>query len=112
MRSDNGPPFASRGAGGLSMLSVRLIKAGVKPERIAPGKPQQNGRHERMHLTLLQDAATPPAGTLRQLIRRLREFQRLYNEQRPHQALGNVTPAVRYTPSANRLHRVLRTPEY
>ena len=69
MRSDNGSPFASRGAGGLSTLSVRLIKAGVVPERIAPGKPQQNGRHERMHLTLLQDAATPPARTLRQQLR-------------------------------------------
>ncbi|WP_245327024.1 helix-turn-helix domain-containing protein, partial [Bradyrhizobium sacchari] len=52
LRSDNGSPFASRGAGGLSRLSVNLIKAGVTPERIAPGKPQQNGRHERMHLTL------------------------------------------------------------
>ena len=61
MRSDNGSPFASRGAGGLSRLSVKLIKAGVTPERIAPGKPQQNGRHERMHLTLKKEA-TRPAG--------------------------------------------------
>ena len=61
LRSDNGPPFASAGVGGLSRLSVLVIKAGVTPERIMPGKPQQNGRHERMHLTLLQDAATPPA---------------------------------------------------
>jgi len=112
MRSDNGSPFASRGAGGLSKLSVRLIKAGVKPERIAPGKPQQNGRHERMHLTLLQDAATPPAGSLRQQIRRLRDFQRLYNEERPHQALGNATPAELYTPSPRRFDGILREPEY
>src|SRR3954468_17886488 len=112
MRSDNGSPFASRGAGGLSKLSVRLIKAGVKPERIAPGKPQQNGRHERMHLTLLQDTATPPAGSLRQQIRRLRDFQRLYNEERPHQALGNATPADHYTPSPRRFDGVLREPEY
>jgi putative transposase len=55
LRSDNGPPFASRGVGGLSKLSVKVIKAGVMPERIAPGKPQQNGRRERLHLTLLQD---------------------------------------------------------
>ena len=61
LRSDNGPPFAARGAGGLSRLAVRLLKAGVTPERIAPGKPQQNGRHERLHLTLKQDTASPPA---------------------------------------------------
>jgi putative transposase len=112
MRSDNGSPFASCGAGGLSRLSVRLIKAGVVPERIAPGKPQQNGRHERMHLTLLQDTATPPADSLRQQMRRLRDFQRLYNEQRPHQALGNATPADHYTPSPRRFDGVLREPEY
>jgi putative transposase len=79
LRSDNGPPFASVGAGGLSQLSVRVIKAGVVPERIAPGKPQQNGRHERMHLTLLKDAATPPAASLREQLAALRAFQRLYN---------------------------------
>ncbi len=64
LRSDNGSPFASRGVAGLSRLAVKLIKAGVLPERIAPGKPQQNGRHERMHLTLLQDTASPPARSL------------------------------------------------
>ena len=63
LRSDNGSPFASRGAGGLFRLSVKLIKAGVMPERIAPGKPRQNGRHERMHLTLLQEVAKPPGRT-------------------------------------------------
>ena len=84
LRSDNGPPFASRGAGGLSQLSVKVIKAGVMPERIAPGKPQQNGRHERLHLTLLQDTAKPPARSLREQLERLRSFQRLYNEERPH----------------------------
>ena len=65
LRSDNGPPFASTGAGGLSRLAVLVIKAGVRPERIRPGKPQQNGRHERLHLTLLQDTARPPAASLR-----------------------------------------------
>jgi transposase InsO family protein len=112
MRSDNGSPFASRGAGGLSKLSIKLIKAGVVPERIAPGKPQQNGRHERMHLTLLQDTANPPAPSLRQQLKRLRDFQRLYNEQRPHQALGNATPADHYTPSPRRFDGILREPEY
>ncbi len=112
LRSDNGSPFASRGAGGLSRLSIRLIKAGVLPERIAPGKPQQNGRHERMHLTLLQDAATPPAYSLREQLKRLHRFQRLYNEQRPHQALGNTTPADHYTPSPRRFDGILREPSY
>jgi putative transposase len=112
MRSDNGSPFASRGAGGLSKLSVKVIKAGVVPERIAPGKPQQNGRHERMHLTLLQDAASPPARSLREQLQRLHNFQRLFNEQRPHEALGNATPADRYSASPRRFDGVLREPEY
>jgi putative transposase len=112
MRSDNGSPFASCGAGGLSTLSVKLIKAGVIPQRIKPGKPQQNGRHERMHLTLLRDAATPPARTLRQQIRQLHDFQRIYNEERPHQSLDDATPADLYTPSPRRFDGVLREPEY
>jgi len=112
LRSDNGSPFASRGAGGLSQLSVRLIKAGVTPERIAPGKPQQNGRHERMHLTLLREAASPPAFSMREQLKRLRQFQQLYNEERPHQALDNATPAERYQTSARRFDGTLRSPEY
>jgi len=112
MRSDNGSPFASRGAGGLSQLSVKLIKAGVTPERIAPGKPQQNGRHERMHLTLLHEVANPPAHSLREQLKRLREFQRLYNEERPHQALGNATPGESYQASTRRFDGILRSPEY
>jgi putative transposase len=112
LRSDNGSPFASRGAGGLSRLSVKLIKAGVTPERIAPGKPQQNGRHERMHLTLLQDVASPPARSMREQLKRLHEFQRHYNEDRPHQALGNATPADCYQLSSRRFDGILRSPEY
>jgi transposase InsO family protein len=112
LRSDNGSPFASRGAGGLSRLSVKLIKAGVTPERIAPGKPQQNGRHERMHLTLLQDTASPPARTLREQIKRLQGFQRVFNDERPHQALDNATPADRYATSPRRYDGVLREPGY
>src|SRR5829696_8584947 len=112
LRSDNGSPFASRGAGGLSRLSVKLIKAGVTPERIAPGKPQQNGRHERMHLTLLQEVASPPARNMREQHERLRSFQQFYNEERPHQALDHATPADRYQPSTRRFDGVLRKPEY
>ena len=112
LRSDNGSPFASRGAGGLSRLSVKLIKAGVTPERIAPGKPQQNGRHERMHLTLLQEVANPPARNMREQLERLRSFQQLYNEERPHQALDHATPADRYQASVRRFDGVLRKPDY
>lgn len=112
LRSDNGPPFASSGAGGLSQLAVKVIKAGVVPERITPGKPQQNGRLERLHLTLLQDTAKPPAQTLREQLKRLRSFQRLYNEERPHQALGNAVPANHYAASPRRFDGILREPDY
>lgn len=112
LRSDNGPPFASRGAGGLSKLSVKVIKAGVVPERIAPGKPQQNGRLERLHLTLLQDTASPPARSLREQLERLRSFQCLYNEERPHAALANDTPCEHYAVSPRRFDGVLREPGY
>jgi putative transposase len=112
LRSDNGPPFASRGAGGLSQLSVKVIKAGVVPERIAPGKPQQNGRLERLHLTLLQDTANPPARSLREQLDRLRRFQDIYNEERPHAALGNDTPSEHYALSPRRFDGVLREPHY
>src|SRR5712691_11384297 len=112
LRSDNGPPFASTGAGGLSQLAVKVIKAGVLPERIAPGKPQQNGRLERLHLTLLRDAATPPARSLREQLDRFRRFQQVYNEERPHAALGNATPAEHYAPSPRGWDGVLREPGY
>jgi transposase InsO family protein len=112
LRSDNGAPFASRGAGGLSKLSVKLIKAGVTPERITPGKPQQNGRHERMHLTLLLDTANPPARTLREQRKRLSAFRRLYSDERPHQSLDNATPAQRYAASPRRFDGILREPNY
>jgi len=112
IRSDNGAPFASTGAGGLSALSVRLIKAGVLPERIAPASPQQNGRLERLHLTLKQDTASPPAASLRAQARRFATFCRVYNEERPHEALGMTVPASLYMPSPRRWGGRLRSPEY
>jgi putative transposase len=112
LRSDNGPPFASTGAGGLSSLSVRLVKAGVLPERIAPASPQQNGRLERLHLTLKQETASPPAGSLAAQGRRFRSFVRVYNEERPHEALGMAAPASRYVASRRRWSGRLRSPEY
>lgn len=111
LRSDNGPPFATIGAGGLSRLAVKVIKAGVLPERITPGKPQQNGRHERLHLTLLQDTASPPAATPRAQQNRFTAFQTSYNTERPHAALNNATPAECYEASPRPWDGVLRPPE-
>jgi transposase InsO family protein len=99
VRSDNGPPFASSGAGGLTALSVWWLKLGIAHERIAPGKPQQNGRHERMHRTLKQETATPPHANLRSQQRAFDRFVRLYNEERPHEALDQRAPATEYAPS-------------
>ncbi len=112
MRSDNGPPFASRAVGSLSRLAVRLIKAGVMPERIAPGKPQENGRHERMHLTLEQETASPPARSLKARIERFEAFRHSYNHDRPHEALGQRPPICRHRRSPRHWDGRLREPEY
>jgi transposase InsO family protein len=112
IRSDNGPPFAAAGVGGLSSLSVRLIKVGILPERIAPGRPQQNGRHERLHLTLKQETASPPAATWRAQQRRFDAFRRVFNDERPHEALEQTTPAQHYRASPRAYNGRLREPEY
>lgn len=112
LRSDNGTPFASCAAGGLSRLSVALIKAGVIPERIDPGRPDQNGRHERMHRVLKEETASPPACSWRAQAARFAEFRRVYNHLRPHEALGQKPPASLYTPSARAWHGRFRSPEY
>lgn len=99
IRTDNGAPFASRALGGLSRLSVWWIKLGIAPERIRPGKPQENGRHERMHRTLKAETANPPASNRRRQQEAFDRFRREYNEERPHEALGQETPASVYQPS-------------
>ena len=99
IRSDNGAPFASVGLAGLSRLSVWWIKLGIVPERIAPGCPQQNGRHERMHRTLKREATRPAAANLRAQQRVFDRFVAEFNEQRPHEALGQRPPATVYTAS-------------
>ena len=99
MRSDNGPPFAGPGAGGLSRLSVDWLKAGIVLERIDPGQPQQNGRHERMHKTLKAETAKPPAASREEQQRRFDRFREDFNEYRPHEALGQQPPAAFYHPS-------------
>lgn len=99
IRTDNGAPFGSNGESGLTRLSVWLIKLGIVPEHIAPGKPQQNGRHERMHRTLKQETASPPEQNRRTQQKRFDEFRLEYNEVRPHQALGQRPPAEFYQAS-------------
>jgi transposase InsO family protein len=99
LRTDNGAPFGSSGESGLTALMVWWIKLGIVPEHIAPGKPQQNGRHERMHRTLKQETASPPAANRRAQQERFDRFRQEYNEERPHEALGQKTPATYYQPS-------------
>jgi putative transposase len=96
MRSDNGTPFASSGVGRLSRLNVWWLKLGIVPERIEPGKPQQNGRHERLHRTLKAETARPPAEDRLRQQRRFDRFRHEYNQDRPHEALGQQTPAAAY----------------
>ncbi|HUS65789.1 MAG TPA: IS481 family transposase [Kofleriaceae bacterium] len=110
MRSDNGSPFASTGRGGLSRLSVWWIRLGITPERIEPGEPQQNGRHERMHGTLKRDVAR--RGSMPAQQRALDEFQLTYNTIRPHEALDMRTPAEVHAPSPRSYPRRLPELEY
>lgn len=99
IRTDNGPPFASFGVGGLSPLSVWWIKLGILPERIEPGHPEQNGRHERFHETLKLECLQPPAATFVAQQVRFDAFRQCYNTERPHQALGQRPPASAYAPA-------------
>ena len=112
IRTDNGLPFASPNAlFGLSKLSVWWLRLGIGIERIKPGCPQQNGRHERMHLTLKKEATKPPAYNLLQQQEKLDHFTKRYNEERPHQAIAMKYPAELYTPSP-RVYRGLPDIDY
>lgn len=111
IRSDNGSPFASAGVTGLTPLAVRFIKLGIGLERIQPGKPQQNGRHERFHLTMLPLAKAPQADAEAQA-RVFEAFRRSYNEERPHEALAMDTPAQHYRPSTRPMPRTTPEPDY
>ena len=112
IRSDNGPPFASVGLGGLSQLAVWWIRLGIRPERIQPGHPEQNGRHERLHRSLKQATAKPPRRTWRGQQQAFVQFRQEYNHDRPHEALAMQTPAACYTPSARPFPRRLPEVEY
>ena len=111
IRTDNGPPFASTALAGLSRLAVWWIKLGIVPERIEPGKPQQNGRHERMHRTLKEEVM-PPAENRRAQQRALDKFRQEYNQVRPHDALEGKTPASVYVPSTREYPRRMPEVEY
>lgn len=105
IRTDNGVPFASAHAMfGLSTLSVWWLRLGIGIERIQPGHPQQNGRHERMHLTLKQEATRPAANNLLQQQARFDDFVEDYNQERPHQAIGMKYPGELYEPSQRPYH--------
>lgn len=112
MRSDNGPPFATKAIGGLSKLSVWWVQLGIVPERIEPGKPQQNGRHERMHRTLKEQTASPPRATMADQQRAFDRFRRDYNDHRPHEALGQTPPGRHYEPSLRVMPERPREPQY
>jgi transposase InsO family protein len=109
IRTDNGVPFATTALGRLSRLSVWWVRLGIYPELIEPGHPEQNGRHERMHRTLKQHTARPPASTGRAQQRRFDRFRREYNTERPHEALNQLTPESLYERSRRPLPR--RLPE-
>ena len=100
IRSDNGVPFASPNAlFNLSKLAVWWLRLGIGIERIQPGHPQQNGRHERMHLTLKKEATKPAAANFLQQQARFDKFMEIFNQQRPHEALDMKCPAEIYQPS-------------
>ena len=112
IRTDNGAPFGSNGDSGLTGLSVWWIKLGIQPDRIEPGKPEQNGRHERMHRTLKEATAEPPAANRRRQQKRFDKFCHEYNQQRPHEALGQIPPAQRYKASLRGYPERVAEPQY
>jgi len=112
IRTDNGPPFSTLAPAGLSRLAVWWIRLGIRPERIMPGRPDQNGRHERMHSTLKAETAKPPRSSFTAQQRAFDRFQLEYNDERPHEALGQQVPASLYRPSLRAYPRYLPQMEY
>ncbi|MDH3208743.1 MAG: helix-turn-helix domain-containing protein [Gemmatimonadota bacterium] len=112
IRSDNGVPFASLALGRLSRLSIWWIELGILPDLIEPASPQQNGRHERMHRTLKNETAIPPAGNRAAQQRRFNEFRTYFNDVRPHEAIAQKTPSALYQPSPRSMPSTLAPPDY
>ena len=112
IRTDNGAPFASTGLLGLTKLSVWWLRLGIELERIEPGHPEQNGRHERIHLTLKEESTRPAGDNHLQQQEKLDTFREAYNEKRPHEALAMKRPAEVYMPSERAYPRELPEPDY
>jgi transposase InsO family protein len=112
IRTDNGAPFASTGLRGLTPLNVWWMQLEIVHQRIRPGYPQGNGTHERMHRELKRETTRPAAATARGQQRRFDAFRRRYNEERPHEALGQRCPASVWTPSSRAYPERLATPLY
>jgi putative transposase len=112
IRTDNGAPFASTGIHGLCALNVWWMQLGIVHQRIAPASPQENGTHERMHRELKRETARPAAPTLRSQQRRFDAFQRRYNDERPHEGIGDRTPSSLWTPSRRPYPERITPPEY
>jgi transposase InsO family protein len=112
IRTDNGAPFVSKALCGLSQLSVWWIQLGIHPERIRPGCPGENGRHERMHRTLKAETTRPPAPSAPAQQRRFDAFQTEFNTVRPHQALGDAVPASRFAACSRPMPDRVPEPNY
>jgi transposase InsO family protein len=112
IRTDNGAPFSTLAPGGLSRLAIWWIKLGIRPERIMPGRPEQNGRHERMHSTLKTETAKPPKASLRAQQIAFNDFITEYNTVRPHEALDQNVPSHFYVASARKYPDKLPEVEY
>jgi transposase InsO family protein len=113
MRFDNGQPWAApKGELGITKLAVKILKVGIAIERIDPGKPYQNGRHERFHLTLHQETMRPPQQDMRAQQHRFDEFRQEYNWARPHEALQQRAPGKIYAPSRRLFPNRIAEPEY
>ena len=112
IRVDNGTPFSGKCPGGLSRLSVWWIQLGIIPERIDKGCPQQNGRHERMHRTLKEETLHPVERNIQEQQESFDRFRVDYNDDRPHEALGQDVPSAYYKKSTKPYTRRLKKPEY
>lgn len=112
IKSDNGVPFSARGMGGLSELSAWWMSLGIMPQRITPGKPQENGRHERMHRTLKAETTRPAGGNQLQQQEKFDEFKERYNQERPHEALAMKAPGDLYERSTKSLSDAQNTNHY
>ena len=112
IRTDNGAPFASTGMHGLAALNVWWMQLGIAHQRITPASPQENGSHERMHRELKRETARPAAGSLRAQQRRFDAFRQRYNDERPHEGIGNRTPSALWRPSTRAYPERPAPPDY